>query len=405
VPATFVAASAVDFALKQLEDDIYYRERLAVNPPPCADVPFATAAGVDEGFAGTDLVLDTWLPLSSQHCTGINSITGYHIVQEDMPLNHAIYESGRDVIYGVSGGYIYQLNATTGEKITSARFFENRFYDSYIAYSSITDKLYVTAWMTDTGNNVVITDRRVKWLFKIDPDTLAVDTAFNYDVVSGFGSSILSSEFFESGPRELISINGNIYGVYFAATTSSNGLALYSFDAAGETWNNSTTNNRNVAFNLGLVYDPDNDVIWVATEQGASSFDLLMSAVDTVDITGTSDPKPKGLCYRSGHLYFTLHEGSAIQQYNVQKVRISDDNNTTIDLGDVNAKPKKIRYRDTNDRIYVPTFSGDTVVIIDPATDTVESTKTGFDSPIDVVFTPTKVWAVQHGALGLKEVI
>jgi len=34
-PATFIMASATDFCLKQAEDDIYYRERLAFGAPPC----------------------------------------------------------------------------------------------------------------------------------------------------------------------------------------------------------------------------------------------------------------------------------------------------------------------------------------------------------------------------------
>jgi len=82
-PAVFITASAVDFTLKQQEDDIYYRERLAALPPPCADVAYATEAGVEQGFTGTDLVLDTWLPLTGAHCIAINSITGYQALPED----------------------------------------------------------------------------------------------------------------------------------------------------------------------------------------------------------------------------------------------------------------------------------------------------------------------------------
>jgi hypothetical protein len=402
VPATFVAASAVDFALKQLEDDIYYRERLATAPPACADVPFATETGQDEGFTGGALVLDQWLPLSAAHCSGINSITGYHIELEDMPLNHAVYEPGRDVIYGVSGGYVYKLNATTGEKISSARFFENRFYDSYIAYSSITDKLYVTAWMNDPGNEPAAINR-VKWMFKLNPDTLAVDGTFNI-----FASGVtVAHEYFESGPREMVSVAGDIYFLMFDRSQSNNACYLMRFDVAGETWDNSSSNNRNIGFSQGLTYDADNNVIWVSTQQGATAHAPApgVTQSDTVDISGVSDPMAKGICYRSGHLYFTLWQGTTIERYKIQKVRISDDNNTTIDLGDTAATPRKIRYWSINDRIYVPTFNANTVVIIDPTTDTVESTKTGFDSPVDVVFTPTKVWAVQHGAQGLKEVI
>jgi len=348
------------------------------------------------------LVLDQWLPLSSQHCSGLNSITGYHIAQEeDMPLNHAIYESGRDVIFGVSGGYIYKLNATTGAKISSARFYHDRFYDSYVAYSSTTDKLYTTAWMTDTGNEPSATFEQ-KWLFKINPDTLAVEGTFN---ITDAGA-ISSEEYFEAGPREIISVAGDIYFLMFEHSQSA-GVVIVKFLVSGETWDNSSGNNKNIGFSEGIVYDPDNDVIWVSTQQGATSHSpgVGLTQFDTVDISGVSNPMPKGLCYRSGDLYFTLYQGTVIERWKIQKVRISDDTNTTIDLGDTDANPRKIRYRSTNDRVYVPTFNANTVVIIDPTTDTVESVKTGFDSPVDVVFTPTKAWAVQHGSQGLKEIV
>jgi len=41
-PDTFIMADAQDFTLKQAEDDIYYRERLAFEPPPCATIEFTT---------------------------------------------------------------------------------------------------------------------------------------------------------------------------------------------------------------------------------------------------------------------------------------------------------------------------------------------------------------------------
>jgi hypothetical protein len=40
-PATFIMASATDFCLKQAEDDIYYRERLAFLPAPCVYTQFS----------------------------------------------------------------------------------------------------------------------------------------------------------------------------------------------------------------------------------------------------------------------------------------------------------------------------------------------------------------------------
>jgi DNA-binding beta-propeller fold protein YncE len=407
-PAVFITASAIDFTLKQQEDNIYYRERLAVLAPPCADVRFATEAGAEEGFEGASLILDAWLPLPSAHCTRLNSITGYQTPEEppeeveDMPLNHAVYDATRDVIFAVRGGYVYSLNATTGARIASARFFDNGFYDSYIAYSFSDDKLYVTAWDTDSGNEPSAT-RRQKWIYRINPDTLAIENSFNFQDMA-FG--IVDEEYFESGPRELIATNGKLFGLLFDKSQSGNGCHIYVWDVGTDTLEASSVNNRDLGFSNGLTFDSDNNLIWVGTQTGASSFDLAGNNTDQIAITqDTGTPQPKGVCYRSGHIYFAVYEGTLVQKYKIVKVRISDDANTVIDLIDTAANPKKIRYNSVNDRIYVPGRASDTVFIIDPNTDTIESVKGGFDTPIDVVFTPTKAWAVQHGSIGLKEIV
>ena len=67
-PATFIMASATDFALKQAEDDIYYRERIA-SFGTCSDKNFYTYEGESGGFYGTYLQLDTWLPLDGVNCS------------------------------------------------------------------------------------------------------------------------------------------------------------------------------------------------------------------------------------------------------------------------------------------------------------------------------------------------
>lgn len=43
-PDTFIMADAQDFALKQAEEDIYYRERLAFSPAPCETIEFTAEA-------------------------------------------------------------------------------------------------------------------------------------------------------------------------------------------------------------------------------------------------------------------------------------------------------------------------------------------------------------------------
>lgn len=66
--------------------------------------------------------------------------------------------------------------------------------------------------------------------------------------------------------------------------------------------------------------------------------------------------------------------------------------------------PHKMVYVEATDRIYIPTLRGNTVVIFNPNTDTVEEIKTGFDQPFHIVATDKAIWAVQRSSPGLKKI-
>ena len=55
-------------------------------------------------------------------------------------------------------------------------------------------------------------------------------------------------------------------------------------------------------------------------------------------------------------------------------------------------------------KLYAAGFSDNTVAVISPGVDSFVI-RTGFDLPWDFVFTPSKVWCVQQGTVGLKEVV
>jgi hypothetical protein len=67
-------------------------------------------------------------------------------------------------------------------------------------------------------------------------------------------------------------------------------------------------------------------------------------------------------------------------------------------------RPRNIRYVGFKSRLYIPTMSDNAVLEVNPATNTVTNTFTGFDCPWDIVATDSKVFAIQLGKVGLKEV-
>lgn len=66
-------------------------------------------------------------------------------------------------------------------------------------------------------------------------------------------------------------------------------------------------------------------------------------------------------------------------------------------------KALRLRYRTSDGKLYIPCQNKDGVVVFDPMTDSLVW-KSGFESPVDIVFTATKAFAVQSSINGLKEI-
>lgn len=66
-------------------------------------------------------------------------------------------------------------------------------------------------------------------------------------------------------------------------------------------------------------------------------------------------------------------------------------------------KALRLRYRTSDGKLYIPCQNKDGVVVFDPMLSSLVW-KSGFESPVDVVFTATKAFAVQSSINGLKEI-
>lgn len=387
-PATFITASAVDFTLKQQEDDIYYRERLSVLGQICEDISYATEEGQAEGFAGSVFALDTWVPLTSQHCSRLNSITGYQI-QEDMPLNNAVYDSTRDVIFAVRGGFIFKMNATTGARITYARYnFPSWGDDTYVTYAANVGKLYATAWY-DPRDMSFATPRQ--GIVKINPDTLAVE---NFVSTAGLENDL------SSGPFSLIYNNALIYLIYKNALGKS--ISVYIYDPTTDTLGSNV--NVDGADNLSdsqLVAKTSDNSISVVTRTRVRNYTSAL--VFNFFTAAFTDATRQG--FGVAHDLVNDQYYVATDSSHVFKVAASSGAvSASIDTGVSTARPRRIYWNSVDGKIYVPGWQSDSVIIINPAAADAVSVQTGFDSPYDIVFTPTKKWAVQHGLRGLKEI-
>lgn len=346
------------------------------------------------------------------------------------PLFGALYESSRGVIYGVNQGRIYKIDATTGELISQARLREDVMGQNFIVYLSTTDRLYVTVWGLKTEfdfrNPASSNSNGEKLIIEVNPDTLAVTNSFNICAAAALNFASLNSN--QPGQITADPTNGLIYGLQYPEGNSTynpwklNPLTgIFTIGSTFPTYGDGATH---AYVPERSFIDPDTGRMWVSFVSAAPPVGIMarslripqLDAVGVVNV-GIGDaadsshavPVATAMVYRSSYLYFTI--GHSVAQsmtysgrYVIKKKSDNSGSRTVIDTGRANARPFNIRYNSVNDRIYVPTWPDDTVVIIDPASDTVESVKTGFDSPWDVVFTPTKKWAVQLATPGLKEI-
>jgi len=306
----------------------------------------------------------------------------------DMPLDQAVYHPTRGTMFAVRGGYVFELDEDVSV-VQSSRIIPISFSDSSIAYDAVTGKLFVAVW-NDPGNSSTQSARMR--LYKIEPSTLAIEATINPD--DWTARSLLNPY---CGIHRIICRSGVIYGLLYAQ-----------FNDASAQYNPFSYNTTS---GIGLVEEDwnlkagFNEVEINAAELWLASADGFVAIYDTTTMLTTGTVNLAGASVWG--ITVNPNTGRAYLATRTSALKRVAQNHTVLAnvvLPGSAPNPFCVRYNSNDGLIYVPCYGENTVVIIDPATDTVTATKTGFDSPFDVVFTPTKAFAVQHGIIGLKEI-
>lgn len=307
-------------------------------------------------------------------------------VTTDMPLDQAVYSASDGVIYAVRGGYAFKLNATTGALISSSRFAKFGMFNASLAHDTTNDKLFVACAntvQTPPTSAVLYGNKRV---YKLTPSTLALDASYdmtNYmDIDYGvpfegpdsllFGNNLLFYSAYDNSSRKVYSIDPTNFASYSSLISS---LDVFGTNMALDGSNNVWA----VKGSTSRVYTDGPDIFWNTT--GGTS----PTGVAVYDSGGTD------------HLFVCTGT-----QY-IDRIVTGTGAITQINTARANANPQRIRYNSVDGLIYCPLYNDDTVAVIDPS-DNSFSIIAGFDAPFDVVFTPTKKFAVQHGNVGLLEI-
>lgn len=326
----------------------------------------------------------------------------------DMPLDTAIYHADLGYIVGVRGGYIFKFNSSTGLLLSAGRFANAAFQYGCVCYGHFTGKLYATGWHDPMFNGAA--NRRI---YTITPATLAVDSS--YDItpimvgsyagigdgpktiycrdIGGVDQLLVYNESNTGAARRLMRIVTPLVGspVHWSSANISTGGWVEIDYAPSDMFYIVDRGSRYVTrLTATMTWDMDTDSIPVGYSNQMSS---------VVNPGGT-------------YLYATTNT-----QYMFPLPNDGSPVGAVIDLGSgATATPNPYRVRwngvaiGAGAKLYVPGYKSDAIHVVDldahtPAQTSDVTVKTGFDCPVDVVFTGTKIWAIQHGVNPLKEIV
>lgn len=311
-----------------------------------------------------------------------------------MPITEAFYLSSTDKIYGVMSNYVLKFNATTGVKEASARVCAPMLGPMRIIGRG--SSLYVASMfdMTVTPNGQP--SNRTIWT--VDPNTLAATNTLgtNALVVAQNGKAPVWS-----GPNAMFFIGDVLYWQESAIT----GLASYMFiDVTNPTTHDVLSWNGTSGSWTPETWCYDGSTYIVACDPAQQQVEIYLPTLAPGANSGFSSTAPDSavaVAWASnvGFAYAVCGNESLYRLLTYTPTHTS----TLHNLGVIapNCAPTRIRY--INGLLYLPCQKTDVIIIWNPVTDT-GIVKSGFESPIDVIWTGTKLWAVQTSIQSLKEI-
>lgn len=318
-------------------------------------------------------------------------------VSGEYSMETAIYVSSIDKILGCSGAYIHKCNATTGARESSTKIASPVLGPSTLALHG-NGLVYWAGWFDPSWVDLSadLASPRADF-YPVTPSTMAVgapiDIGSIFPDLQGFIRRGLN------GPHAVLSSGSYLYFLY---RFQAGGGQLFRINP-----DNTAQNNTNSAYGWdgwnawqhgtdgSFIYWPDPLNQYV--RRGGITFAALarcnlLNADETPVAVEHAGTNQYAVCGNGWLIKVTGYAASGPGSY------------TPFDLEPTQAgiKPFKIRY--IGGLLYLPCQATNTVLIWNPATDTVVSLETGFDGPVDVVGTGSKVFAVQSGPTGLREI-
>jgi len=312
-------------------------------------------------------------------------------------------------IIGVRGSRVFKLNPATGVVESQVDLPTFAFGRSCCEYDPITQRVFVGVWNQAVFLNVSPSNTTpVRNIYRISPNAGAIAPTVDQtiDISSVLGITSADLAFTQIGVAALRAGNGKMYGRVFRNLGGAvqPGMGFFQFDP-------SALAAAAIAFDTeagfaGCAYGNvgGSDVLFGTDQQNQTinSYDftgasLTTGATDDTKVLLAMEFVPGAGTHLTPHLFVT-DQSRYIHVYNTALAFV-----TTIDTGDVNFSGQGIRYDLTSDRVYAFGGLGNKVAVIDPTLLSMSSALlTGYDIPVDGVFSGTNKWAVQNGSVPLR---
>ncbi len=313
-------------------------------------------------------------------------------------MNDACYCSSNGKIYGVVGPYVCQYDGITGAREDFVRVTSPVMGDLRICYHAATDTLYAACiWQTNQQTN----DPTGPFLKRnIFPVSTALVVGARLDLDSIYQNAP------PYGGFQWIGSNSNYLYVVCPGggwTGTPSQYAILKFDPTNTADNASSSQTRfrpeHCAFSPTQFAIPNPSAL--ANNSQVVVYDLNLNLVNEVYVLPNT-PCAVEYAPPTSKFYAVCGTTSLLR---VDTVTPGDGTFSTLNLGtlEATADPYRIRYWSGTGRLYLPCPTSNSVIVWNPNTESGE-VKTGFDNPVDVVFTASKAWAVQNAPIGLREI-
>lgn len=327
------------------------------------------------------------------------------------PLHSAVYLASTDKILGTMENFVVEFNPTTGAVIRAVKTLSPVLGPMWIGL--VNGSPWVSARFDPADGFQVdsMDGHPFKDIFPISTTTLEVSGPGL--IFSRGGVFLGSSSESYRGPHYFLGSGTKAFFLYdsggsqtinYINTTNPIGDQILN-EGIGGYWSEQFCTNGTRIY----IPDPYNYQV-VSFDMTIADFDFCETwgppfveadgrfAVATEWVSGTEN-KVYAVCGSKWLLrintYFYADGSELYDEYDLDALIIAS--------GVSGVKPMRLRYHSSENKLYIPCQNKDGVIVYDVAGGTAVW-KSGFDSPVDVVFTPTKKFAVQSGLVGLKEI-